>query len=294
VKLVCPSCAVSLRIPDQWTGQTFICAKCGTQVTAPERSKTPPRSWLASPGWVAVVLGELLLLAVVGFLAVAFARDRPPEGVPVLRGPTDGPPQVAAPGRSALIEWRDGREAVGGHFRVLRQDLRVLDRQGSPIAAGVRLGSNFWPEALLREADPPPTRPITLIFELDLPADERLAGEPLRLVASLGLEYAEPAKDAGPVQLRQATVACELPFVVATREEAAALDAHVRGRRRLGRALFGSAVAAVMVAVLTVALAQKRLTVICPKCGRATQATYTHEAGELYVSKCPHADRGPR
>jgi hypothetical protein len=290
VRIVCPSCAVTNRLPDQWAGRTFVCRKCSTLVTAPEIPGVRVRSWATSGGWLAIVGAELVLAAVVAAVVV-LSLAKPPAGLPLVPGLADGRVQLAAPGKSVVLEWPTGLESAGGHFRVAFHNVRLFDSHDRALVFGIRIADDPWPSGFLEQGEPPPAKPVTLHVEIDLPAVEGLAGTAVRLSGPTAIDYVEAGKEGSPPRVQRKSVPHESPLVVATPEQEAAFERYAARRAITRWAIFGSVMAFLFVGVAACALAQKRVMVICPKCGRATESIYYYEAGEAYISPCPHTSR---
>ena len=291
MRIVCPSCAVTNRLPDQWAGRTFVCRKCRTLVTAPG---TPGgrrvRSWVTSGGWLAVVVGELLLAAA-AVVVIILSQAKPPAGLPLVAGPAEVPLQMAAPGKSIALEWPTEIESLGGHYRVASHNVHLFDAQGRAQVFEIRFADDMWPLGFLELPDPPPPKPVTLRIEVKLPLSEELAGTTVRLAGPAAVDYVEAGKDGRPQRARQKNVEREATLAVATPGQEAALERYLTRRTATRWWVFASVMAFLFLGVVACACAQKRVMVICPKCGRATESIYYFEGGEAYISPCPHTNR---
>jgi len=269
---------------------TIACRKCKAQVTAPETAAAEARLWPTLLGWLAFAAFEVLAALAIAAMIVALSRARPPAGLPFVEGLPGSSPQLPEPGKPLVVEWATGRAAVGGHFRITGQSVILTCPGRHPhILSRVDVTDEPWPESLLETNSPSASEPILMSLEVLLPADEALVGQPLRLEITVALEYPEQAKAGGPIELRQALVKHEQPLVLATEAQVAALARYRSRRRLLGWGIFWCAAAALAAGIGACAVAQKRVKIRCPKCGRMTVAVYYHERGNYHLSACPHA-----
>jgi len=292
VKFVCPSCAATNRVPDKCAGITIICRKCKTQVNVPGDSNQPTRSWLTSPGWVAVAAVEAAALIAVAVVAVLLARSAPPEGLPLVENATGGPPQLAAPGGTLVAEWDAKQQATGGHFRLTDQDVSLVGPSGRTQAVTVLAADKPWPDSLLESPPQAEPTPLFISLELHLPSRPQLAGQRVRLRASVVVEYPAPQPSGDALAIQRTTVLHERELVMATPEQQATFAAYLGRLTVLRWLVFLSAMVAIGVPIGAASLAQRRISIMCPKCGRGTTAVFYHEGGDYYVSPCPH--RGGR
>lgn len=291
MRIVCPSCAVTNRLPDQWQGRTFVCRKCSTLVTAPALPGARIRPWVRSKGWLAVLAAEAVLAAA----AVAFVGPllaKPPAGLPLVPGPVEGLLQMAVPGKTLALEWPTRLESLGGHFSVTSDNnVRLFNAQGHALIFVMRIADSPWPAGLLERPEPPPAGPVTLPVEIDLPTIGELAGTTVRLAGPTVIEYIEPGSDGRPPRVRKASLDHDSLLTVATPAQESALERYQTRRVCARWETFLAVMAFLLVGAAASALAQKYMMVICPQCGRATEAAYYFEAGRVYVSNCPHATR---
>ncbi len=95
------------------------------------------------------------------------------------------------------------------------------------------------------------------------------------------------------MSLQQCRVSREWAFTVATHSQQDAYDQHLLGR---GWLRAGSIVLGVLLIAIPFAaglLAQRSISVQCPKCSRITVATYHLGGSKLYMSPCPHHGSRP-
>jgi hypothetical protein len=288
VNFICPSCGKTNAVPDVWAGNCFVCRKCETQVTAPDMENARAHSWLASPGWRAVAVVEALAVAGIFVLAVLLLTTRPPADLPFVAGSDDREPQLARPGGSLAIDVGTGVTAAGGCHHILRQDVRLTLDDDREYLLDVHAGPKPWPPALVGATTAPEAAPLTPRLTVDLPNGEDLAGHSGTIHLRLHIEYPVQREPGAPVELARHAPTQELPITIATPQQALALASARRVRHVSSVGVIVCAVVATGVALAALALAEKRITVICPECGRATEATYYHERGDLHVTKCPH------
>lgn len=292
MRFVCPSCAASNRVPDKCAGLTIVCRRCKAQVTVPGTRDVPTRPWYTSIQWLAIVIVEFVALVALITTAVSLARRTPPEGLPLVAGPADADPQVAAPGRTLVIEWPTDSQAVGGWFRVTSQTVALVTQAGRSQALAVRAADRPWPASVFEATTPVDPAPVVPSLEVDIPPDYGLAGETVSLQASVGIEYPARARPGDPVRVQQAVVQHQQSFPIATDEQRKRLDNYLWQGSAFRIALFWCVLSVVGLPIAATLLAQRQISITCPKCGRVTTATFYHEGGNYYVSPCPH--RGGR
>lgn len=286
MNFVCPSCAASNRVPDKAAGITLICRRCRTQVTAPGDPNRKARSWLASPRWLLIVLLELLAIGALAAAVVLRVGGKPPEDIPLVEGADS--PQVAVPGGTLRFAWQTEVQAAGGHFQFTTQDVSLVRPGVPPRALAVRSADSPWPDELLSGGNPPAVTPIRIELEVDLPGEYALSGQRVTLRTALGVKYPGRATPDAALTLETAAVQRQDAFVVATEAEGGAFAKWTHDREVLLWVIIGCAVLAAAIPLGAVALAQQRVSIMCPKCGRGCTAVFYHEGGEIYISPCPH------
>ncbi|MFP4056487.1 MAG: hypothetical protein ACLF0G_06435 [Candidatus Brocadiia bacterium] len=288
MKCVCPCCARVNRIPNRWAGHCFACTHCETQVSAPALEATRPRSWLASPGWVAVAgTGLAVLLGLVAMVGSLLWLG-PPQGLPYVEG-VEGAAQLAVPGEPVALVVATGQGSVGGYFRVVRKEAALATAGAEPREVGLRVEGQAPPAGLAAAEELPPDQRIALPCEVVLPPDERLAGREVEVRMKMELEVAQ-RRDGG-VAMARSEVAARRRLRVATAEQRAALRGYRRRRTWLLVGVLACGAVLLGLAAGTAAYAKKEVTLICPVCGRATTGVFYHERGEVYISRCPHTSQ---
>ena len=280
MKFICPSCGVTNRCPDKAAGLVLICRRCKTQATVPAPPDgARPRLWSVSRRWLAVAAAEVVILAVGA--AVGY-------GLWGSRG-SDDPLPLAVPGRTFEWVWRTDVETPGGHFRVVSHSVVLAqDPQPALPLAARPARARPWGGRALRASRLPASEPVELAFDVDLSVGERLYGKTVVLRATAEIEHPARSSDGASVEVRRRKIVHEQPLALATEEQRDAMDRHTLVRTLLRVGIGICAVAFVAVAVAAVATAQQRVKIMCPECGRATIATFYHEAGELLLTDCPH------
>lgn len=301
---ICPSCAASNYCPETAAGLTLCCRRCKTQVSVgdPPPGARPPR-WYATPFWLAVCLAELAAAAALAACIALLARSTPPENLPML-GPeiTGAGPILPAPGTFVTLSWQTALSSAGGFYRVDGQRLSLTNLPQSPNprevtgqaeVEDVAVRQKPWPPDILSSAPAPEAQPIVLEFRLRLPEDYELAGTQVTLSAAANLEYPGSAEPGAPLSLLRSRVSREWSLTLATRRQQEALARHLRGRAWLqaGAIVFGLFIPAIAFAAGL--LAQRGLSIQCPKCGRITIATYYLGGSKLHISPCPHHGTRP-
>lgn len=291
MRFVCPSCAAGNRVPDKCAGITIICRRCKTQITVPGSAARPGRSWLASPRWLAIVGLEVVSLVALIVTAVMLLRRGVPAGLPLVEE-AGGKPQVAVPGGSLALEWEGDLESAGGYYRVASANVSLV-RGGRPMPLGQPAAAdNPWPPDVLERNEAPEPRPIALTLTVPLPPEYTLSGQRVTLQASVEVSLLVETQPDRPLAVQQTTVRREWSFVVATDAQGAEFAAWQWHGRLLRWLAIACAALVVGVPIGATALAQQRVTIKCPECGRTTQAVFYFEGGDYYVSPCPH--RGTR
>jgi len=292
VRLVCPSCVASNRVPDKCAGLTIICRCCKTQINVPEDAGRRPRSWVTSPRWLTILTLELLSLVALVVVVVVLTRREPPGGLPIVEG-AGGAPQLAVPGGSLRLEWESELQAADGHFRVDSADVSLVRGHRPRPLGQPEVTDRPWPPELL-EADPPPAlRPVVVGLTLALPAEYTLSGQRVAVQAAVRVSFPTRSDGGGPLTVKQATLRREVPFVVATEAQGNAFDAWERQGTLLRWLAFACGALVIGIPVAAGALAQQRVTIKCPDCGRTTEVTFYHEGGEVFISPCPHRGHRP-
>ena len=291
MNFVCPSCAASNRVPDKAAGIVIICRRCKTQVTAPGDPNRKARPWFTSPRWMLIILLELAAVSALVAAVLLVVRRELPAGIPLIE--TAGAPQVAVPGGTLRFEWQADQEAVGGYHRFTSQNVSLLRPGIPPRAVAVRGEERPWPESLLEAESLPDAKPVRIALELEMPAEYALSGQRVTLQAAIGIEYPGRATPEAAPALQEAMVGHQETFVVATEAEGHAFQEWRTGGKVLHGLVIGCALLAVVIPIAAVALAQQRISIMCPKCGRGCAAVFYHEGGEIYISPCPHRG-GPR
>ena len=290
MKFVCPSCAAVNRCPDAAAGLVIICRKCRTQATVPQ----PPggvrvRSWLTSPGWLAVVFLELLGVAGLA-LAVRALWSHPTVTAPWARPGADGRvPQLTLAGKMLPVEWAVTFPTLGGYYLIDKPRVTLKSEDGEPRVLQAHWRDDPWPADFPGSSDAPPQRPTKLVrFQVDVPAGSDLTGRRAVLGIRADLRYLEGIDQRPAARLAVAKMHHELVLFVADEPTLATIRKHKHTRDMLRRAVFASALVIVCVAVGAFVFGQKRLKIMCPKCSRATIVTYHHERGPLTTTDCPH------
>jgi hypothetical protein len=295
VKFGCPSCVVTIRCPDKCAGLTILCPKCKTQVTVPGvPGEAETRSWLTSRGWQAVLaVGALAIIGFVVSLAVLLLAGEP--GGSAAFGPLDGPaPAVARLGETYLLEWKTPLEPPGGYFRVTGLSVQMELPDHASLLIPAQAEDNPWPASLVGESEGPPSRAIRRVrLHLTLPTDEALRRQRVTLRVEAGLEHLHQAPRGSPLAVRTETLDCRQPLLLAGEEDLAALQQATHASGALRWVVFGSAMVILIVGMGVYTSGRRRITIMCPHCGRAAPVYYTHEKGDYTVSPCPHRNAGP-
>jgi len=292
VRFVCPSCAASNRVPDKCAGLTIICRRCKTQINVPDDAGRRSRSWIASPRWLAILTLELLSLVALVVVIVMLARRKPPGGLPIVEG-AGGAPQLAVPGGPLRLEWESELQAADGHFRVDSANV-LLVRGHRPRPLGQpEARDRPWTPELLEGDRPPALRPVVVSLTFVLPAGYTLSGQRVAVQAAVHVSFPTRSDSDGPLTVEQATLRREVPFVVATEAQGNAFDAWERQGTVLRWLAFACGALVIGIPVAAGAVAQQRVTIKCPDCGRTTEATFYHEGGEVFISPCPHRGHRP-
>jgi len=285
---VCPSCVATNYCPDTLAGFTIVCRKCKTQITVPEPSGERPAWWRRHPYWAVVGLIELLAVAALAGAIVLLTVTPPPGDVPLLDAGSGGSsPRIAAPGGLVALEWRTDQESAGGYFTVTGQNI-TLEHTTQPQLDRVQVRDNPWPYVVFQDGQAPPPEPILLSLQMRLPNDESLSGERVTLRMVVNIEYPRPAQAAGPAGLQQATLRREWSFVVATEAQRASFARYLRQLAWLRGIAWACGVLVLLVGLAAVLFAQRQVSVMCPKCGRVTAATYFSGGRRISMSPCPH------
>jgi len=288
VKFVCPSCGRTNVVPDVWNGNCFVCRKCETQVTAPSLPDARARPWLTSPGWLAVVgLAVVAVAGCIGFTLLSLSIA-PSADLPFVDDVGPHGPQLALPGGTLLITWEPGIRSAGGTYRIVRQDIRFVLSAGRAVTPVVRANPQPWPADILDSTQGAAAEPVTIRLEITLPDQADLEGLHGTLHAAVTIEYPVQPEPTEPAELARAQPSRSWNVTIATAEQARRF-ADVAGTRHA--ALIAAIVCGVLAAatiVAAAATAEKTITVICPECGRATDATYVHSRGAIRVTPCPH------
>jgi len=288
VKFVCPSCGRTNVVPDIWHGNCFVCRKCETQITAPVLPDARVRPWFTSRGWLAVVGGGVLALASGALLIALFLTTTPPTDLPFFTHAGLHAPQLALPGGTLLIEWDPGLVSAGGYYRIVRQDVQLVLKDGRVLTPEVRAHPKPWPQDLVESTDSPEALTVPVSLEITLPTHDELEGLAATLCAGVHLEYPIQAAPGAPVELVRADPTQEWDITIATAGQANALASTTWARNAYFLGAIGCGILAIALAIAALAAAEKHITVICPACGRATETSYYHEHGAIHVTACPH------
>ena len=289
MRFICPSCAAGNRVPDKLAGVTMICRRCRTQITVPGDPNRRARSWISSPRWLSIIGLELACVAALAAAAVMLVRREPPRDLPLVESPVSGKPQVAVPGRALRVEWKTDRRSAGGYYRILGANVALVRAGGPPLALGEpQAKENPWPEGLLESGQAGEPTPLALSLRVLLPQEYTLSGQRVTLQASVQVQYLASASAGGSLKVTDAAVRHERAFVVANEHQGEVFASWVGHGTMLRWLLLGCAALSVIVPVAAGALAQQRISIMCPKCGRGTTAVFYHDGGDYYVSPCPH------
>lgn len=279
------------RCPDKYAGLTIICRRCKTQINVPESSHgAGTRPWFTSPGWLAVALVELLAAA--GFvvsLVVLLTASGPaaPSG--------DGAaPTLASVGKTLLVEWHPSLTTPGGYFKITKPSV-ALELSGRPaVAVAAQVEDNPWPTLLVGDTDGLPDRTVKhLRLHVDIPSANGLRGRRATLRVDAELEHLYQPKPGAALVVRTQEVHHEQALFLADSADLASMDRQKRLRGVLRYVVFGCALIILAVGIGAYVFGQKRVTIMCPKCGRAAPVLYYHERGECKISPCPHSNTAP-
>jgi hypothetical protein len=291
VRFACPSCLATNRCPDKCAGLTIICCKCKTQINVPPvPGGARTRSWLTSPGWLAVLFAELLGLAGVVVGAVVLLRAGASGAAPEAAGPDGKGPALAEVGKTFLLKWDASLETAGGYYRIANPSagLKPMGREAIPVTAQGE--DNPWPASLVGETDALPSEPLKcLTLQVDIPSDQDLHGQRAVLRAEAEVEYLHQARPGAALDVRNRKVQHEQLLFLAGGEDLASLGRQERLRGVFRWIVFGGAMVILVVGVGAYVFGQKEVKIMCPKCGRTAPVTYYHEGAELSVSPCPHS-----
>jgi len=175
---------------------------------------------------------------------------------------------------------------------VVAQNVTLASEATQPQLDGVVVADNPWPAALLDGSRTLPPRPISPSVEVRLPPDLVREGEPVALRVILSIEYPVRAASGDGVELMRAEVRRDWTLRVATERDRDVLGRYLSAQTWLRRGIFASVAFMVFLAFGAMLFAQRRLSIVCSKCGRVTTGSYYHEGGTLSVSPCPHRLRG--
>lgn len=290
--VICPSCAASNSCPESAAGLTICCRRCKTQITLPEASGSPP-PWYNTRYWLAVALVELLALAGLALCAWVFFRGKVPASLPVLRPEeTGGPLTLPAPGTVLTLRWEPDLRSAGGHFTVEGQTVTLRGSESAEIP-DVVVRQKRWSHEVFEPGQAPAAQPIALEFQVQVPDDPLLAGEKVTLRIAANVEYPGWSRADGLVTLQSTPVAREWTFAIATTRQREAFARYRRGRWWLRVGMIALGVAVLGIALAAGPLAQRHLSVQCPKCGRITICAYYLGGRRLYMSACPHKGSRP-
>lgn len=120
VELNCPTCGKTLRIPDEYRGQTGKCNACGAALLVPKSNVAPVPKWKIGCLNVCAVLA--MVFVVIGIFAPK--PPEPPEAAPVASGPEPTAPvaQTESP-KVRSLEEKLSKVINGGDEKI--EPLRV-------------------------------------------------------------------------------------------------------------------------------------------------------------------------
>jgi len=263
-------------------------------VTLPEAAAARPPRWHATRYWRVVVLAELLAVAGLAACVLLLANRKAPGDLPLL-GPDVGgvAPALAIPGASLTLRWNAGLESAGGHFCVEGQNVTMAAAGDQFGLSDVAVRQKRWSYHVFQPGQTPAASPIILEFQVRLPDDPVLEGEPATLRIAGNLEYPGWPRPGGPVSLQRSAVEREWTFTVATRGQQAAFARYLRGSDWLRAGIVACAVLILAIGFAAGLFAHRHLSVQCPKCSRITICTYYLGGRRLSMSPCPHHGTRP-
>ena len=294
VRFSCPSCVAVNRCPDKCAGMTIICRKCRTQINVPEMpGRVQTRSWIASRGWQGVVaVGVLAVAGFVTSLAILLVSGA--------RGPVGDSNDTKGERRRKVelgtvvqLRWDAALTAPGGYYRLSspRATLAPDGQAARPLA--VQVEDHPWPASLVGEADVPPPRAVAQFrVHLALPSDESLHGLKAAVRFHATLQCLHQPQPGLPLAVATREIERRQPLLLAGPQGPLSGRQGASARRLLRWAVFGFAVVMLAVGLGVLVFRQKLVTIMCPDCGRAAPAYYTHERGDYKVTACPHSNAG--